>query len=190
MPTPPSDEPARAQAQSASEQQASLDELTGLISRQDFDLRLAKEWHRAVQGQVALSLLLIDVDYFKAYNKSHNRRMGDECLKKIATVLAGAMFRPTDQLARWGEDEFAILLPASEEKGALVVAARVRNLVNGLAIRHSGGEGGMVTVSIGVAELSPAKGGDAAELIAMADGALKQAKRSGRDCIVSQDWIS
>jgi diguanylate cyclase (GGDEF)-like protein len=188
MPAAPSDESARAQM--ASEQQALRDELTGLINRQGFDLRLAEEWRRAVLSQAPVSLLLIDIDYFKAYNKSHSRRVGDECLKKIATALAGAMFRPTDMLARWSEDEFAILLPASEEKGALVVAARVRNLVNGLAIRHSGGEGGMVTVSIGVAELTPAKAKDAAELIAMANGALEQAKRSGRDCIVSQDWIS
>jgi two-component system chemotaxis family response regulator WspR len=174
----------------AMEQQALLDELTGVVNREGFDLRLAEVWRKAQPEHVPLSLLLIDIDYFKAYNKSHTRRMGDECLKKIATALAGSMFRPTDQLARWGEDEFAILLPASEEKGALVVAARARNQVNQLSIRHSGGEGGMVTVSIGVAQMAPAPDHDAAELIELADGALKQAKRSGRDCIVSQEWIS
>jgi diguanylate cyclase (GGDEF)-like protein len=190
MPATSSDEPVRAQTEMEMKQRASRDELTGIVTRQGFDLKLAEEWRRAVRDHAPISLLMIDVDYFKAYNESHNRRMGDECLKKIATALVGAMFRPTDLLARWDGDEFAILLPAAQEKGALVVAARARNLVNGMAIRHSGGEGGMVTVSIGVAELSPAQGMEAAELIELAKGALEKAKRSGRDCIVSQDWIS
>jgi len=174
----------------AEESMDSLDELTGIISRHGFDLRLGEEWHRAGREHTPLSLLMIDVDYFKAYNESHSRRKGDECLKKIAAVLVGAVFRPTDMLARWGEDEFAILLPGAEEKGARVVAARARNLVNGLSIRHAGGEGGMVTVSIGFAEMVPTQASQATELIALVHGALAQAKRIGRDCIVSQDWIS
>lgn len=172
------------------QQLASHDELIGILSRHDFDLRLGEEWQRAERDHTPLSLLMIDVDYFKAYNESNSRRLGEECLKKIAGALAGAMFRPTDMLARWGGDEFAILLPGAEEKGARIVAARARNLVNGLSIRHRGGEGGMVTVSIGLAEMIPTPGSQATELVALADGALAQAKRVGRDCIVSQDWIS
>lgn len=190
MPAAPSDEPLREQVQLGRGQPDSHDDLTGIIDRHGFDLRLGKEWHRAERDHTPLSLLMIDVDYFKAYNKSNSRRMGDECLKTIAAALMGAMFRPTDLLAHLGGDRFAILLPGAEEKGARLVAARVRNLVNSLSIRHSGGEGGMVTVSIGLAEMVPTHGSIAAELIALADGALAQAKRSGRDCIVSQDWIS
>jgi diguanylate cyclase (GGDEF)-like protein len=104
--------------------------------------------------------------------------------------LSRAAFRPSDLIARYGGEEFAIVLPAIDEEGARVVAARIRDVVTTLGIPHSGGEGGIVTVSIGVSSVSPQDNMKPEELIALADRALYQAKRIGRDCIVSQDWIS
>jgi diguanylate cyclase (GGDEF)-like protein len=174
----------------AAAEPASLDGLTGLLDRTGFDARLPLEWERARHAQAPLALLFVDVDHFRAYVESHRPRMGDECLKKIAGLLGQAVFRPTDVVARHGDDEFAILLPAVHEVGARVVAARVRSLVNASAMRHSGGVGGIVTVSIGVAALTPAGTATPQELLDPCRAALKQAKDMGRDNIVSQDWMA
>ena len=166
------------------------DELTGVLSRAAFDTRLAEEWKRALRTAQPLSLLLIDIDYFRAYVDTHHTPMGHARLRKIADTLGGAVFRPTDLVARWGDDEFAILLPGVHETGARVVAARVRSLINALAMPHSGGVGGIVTVSIGVAALTPDEAGGTQQLVALCAQALEQAKRMGRDNIVSQDWMA
>lgn len=163
------------------------DELARIMGRAAFDQHLAQEWERAKEP---LSLLIIDVDGFAAYNASHPAPKGDECLGQIAVLLARAVFRPTDLVARYGEDEFAILLPSVHEGGARVVAARVRSLVNELAIPHRAGEGGILTVSIGVAALTPTGEGGPQTLVDLCEGALAQAKRIGGDSIVSQDWIA
>jgi diguanylate cyclase (GGDEF)-like protein len=177
-------------AQAELERLATYDGLTGIVNRRGFDARLQSEWSRASREHTPLSLLMIDVDHFKRYNDTYGHQMGDECLKKIAKSLSRAAFRPSDLIARYGGEEFAIVLPAIDEEGARVVAARIRDVVATLGITHSGGEGGIVTVSIGVSSLSPDDKMKPEELIALADRALYQAKRIGRDCIVSQDWIS
>lgn len=166
------------------------DELTGAMSRAGFDERLALEWGRARREQTPLSLLLIDIDHFRAYVDTHVATLGPDRLKKIAAALGRAVFRPADVVARYGDDEFAILLPAVHEVGARVVAARVRMLINTLAMPHSGGEGGIVTVSIGVAASTPAGDTGPEALVAPCVAALEQAKRMGRDSIVSQDWMA
>lgn len=170
--------------------QGDADALTGILSRASFDERLAQEWGRARRERTPLSLLLVDIDHFRAYVDTHVATMGPDRLKKIAATLGRAVFRPADVVARYGDDEFAILLPAVHETGARVVAARVRMLVNAMAMPHSGGEGGIVTVSIGVAALTPE--GDAVPqlLVDLCESALEQAKRMGRDSIVSQDWMA
>ncbi|MDH4134128.1 MAG: GGDEF domain-containing protein [Gammaproteobacteria bacterium] len=169
---------------------AEADALTGLLSRAAFDERLAQEERRAHDEHDDLSLLLIDIDHFRAYVDTHRPRMVEDRLKKIAATLMQAVFRPTDLVARFGDDEFAILLPGVHEGGAQVVAARARTLINSLAMRHSAGEGGIVTVSIGVAALAPEENGGAAQLVDLCKSALEQAKRMGRDNIVSQDWMA
>lgn len=166
------------------------DELTGVMGRAAFDERLAQEWARARRTQEPLSLLLVDIDHFRAYVDTHVAAMGPDRLKKIAATLGRAVFRPADVVARYGDDEFAILLPAVHETGARVVAARVRSLVNALAMPHSGGEGGIVTVSIGVAAFTPTGETGPEALVTLCEGALEQAKRMGRDSIVSQDWMA
>jgi diguanylate cyclase (GGDEF)-like protein len=168
----------------------SSDTLTGILNRASFDERLAQEWNRARREQTPLSLLLVDIDHFRAYVDTHVAAMGQDRLKKIAATLGRAVFRPADVVARHGDDEFAILLPAVHEIGARVVAARVRMLINALAMPHSGGEGGIVTVSIGVAALTPTAGVGPEVLVQLCKGALEQAKRMGRDNIVSQEWMA
>ena len=163
---------------------------TGVLTRDGFDERLLREWERARRAQAPLSLLLIDIDFFRAYVDSGRAPQGDDGLKKIAEALGRALFRPTDVLARYGDDEFAVLLPAVHEEGARVVAARVRSQVHALAMPHSGGVGGIVTVSIGVAALTPEGELPPQQLITLCERALAQAKRMGRDNIVSQDWLA
>lgn len=157
--------------------------------RQAFDERLQAEWLRAGRAQLPLSLLLIEVDHFPTYLAHLGAPGADACLNQIAAQLAHAVFRPTDLVARYGESQFAIVLP-THEAGARVVAARVRHAVNGLALPHRGGEGDIVTVSIGVAALTPAPEQPAAGLVTLAEDALAQARRIGHDSIVSQDWIA
>jgi len=169
---------------------AHADRLTGVLDRPGFDERLSQEWARALREQAPLSLLLIDIDFFRAYVDSHVAAMGPERLKTIATTMARAVFRPTDLVARYGDDEFAILLPGVHEGGARVVAARVRLLINALAMPHSAGVGGIVTVSIGVAAFTPTADAAPEALVNLCEGALEQAKRMGRDSIVSQDWMA
>ncbi len=187
MSAQPSDQKQRDAAQLAADRS---DELTGVLSRASFDERLAVEWARARREQTPLSLLLIDIDHFRAYVDTHVATLGPDRLKKIAAALGRAVFRPADVVARYGDDEFAILLPAVHEEGARVVAARVRMLINTLAMPHSGGEGGIVTVSIGVAAFTPAGETGPEALVAPCAAALEQAKRMGRDSIVSQDWMA
>ncbi len=179
--------PAGVQETAASE---GADVLTGVLNRAGFDEQLAQAWTRARREQAPLSLLLIDIDHFRAYVDTHVAAMAPDRLKKIAAALGRAVFRPADVVARYGDDEFAILLPAVHEEGARVVAARVRMQVNALALPHSGGEGGIVTVSIGVAACIPTGETGPAALVALCEGALEQAKHMGRDSIVSQDWMA
>lgn len=181
---------AQQKAQTELERMATYDGLTGIVNRRGFDVRLDAEWNRSTREMAPLSLIMVDVDHFKRYNDTYGHQMGDACLKKIAAALSRAACRASDLIARYGGEEFAIVLPSIDEEGARVVAARVRDVVAALAIPHSGGEGGIVTVSIGVAAMTPEGSVKQADLIAVADRALYQAKRIGRDCIVSQDWIS
>lgn len=165
-------------------------EPAGVLDRQAFDARLADAWAQARGSGQALSLLLIDIDHFRAYVDTHRAALGQERLHRIAGTLTGAVFRPTDLVGRWGDDEFAILLPGVHEGGARVVAARVRSLVNALALPHRGGVGGIVTVSIGLAAFTPDSDAGPQVLVALCMQALAQAKRLGRDSIVSQDWLA
>lgn len=160
----------------------------GLLSRLAFDEHLLREWERAKHAQAPLSLLFVHVDHLRADVDTHRSPSDDERLRKIADALGQAVFRPTDLVARYSDDEFAILLPAVHEEGARVVATRVRTLVNALALPR-GGEGGIVTVRIGVAALEPVDGGRPQQLVDLCAQALEEARRLGRDSIVSQDWM-
>ena len=168
-------------AQAALEQRATRDGLTGLANRRCFDDTLRAEWSRALRQKQPLSLLMVDVDNFKAYNDANGHLGGDECLKRVARAVASEM-RANDLVARYGGEEFAVILPNQSLKGAAIVAERIRARVEHLQLpcRFAPGH---VTVSIGAATALAAPDNDASQLVAIADAALYRAKHMGRNRI-------
>jgi diguanylate cyclase (GGDEF)-like protein/PAS domain S-box-containing protein len=169
-------------AQIALEQLATRDGLTGLANRRCFDETLHAEWARALRQRQPLSLLMVDVDNFKAYNDANGHLGGDECLKRIATAVASEM-RANDLVARYGGEEFAVILPNQSLKGAASVAERIRTRVEQLQVPNCLAGGQHVTVSIGAATAIAASDNSASELVAIADAALYRAKHMGRNRI-------
>lgn len=165
---------------------ATLDGLTGIANRRSLDEALGREWRRCARAELPLSLLLIDVDRFKALNDSQGHQRGDECLRRIGTIIGTTVRRASDLAARYGGEEFVIMLPETDAGGAAAVAERVRAEVEALALPNAAGglAGGVVTVSVGGATLWPVPGEDETgpvTLIKMADQCLYEAKRSGRN---------
>lgn len=171
-------------AQTALEQLATLDGLTGISNRRSFDQRLGNEWKRACRDPRSLALLMIDVDHFKLYNDTYGHQAGDRCLQQIARVLAQVVYRPGDLVARYGGEEFTVILTATDAGGASVVARRILDRIAELAMPHSGSEIGRVALSIGVASTIPRADMPPDGLIAAADAALYQAKHAGRNRVV------
>lgn len=168
------------------EQLAGLDGLTGIPNRRQFDRSLSSEWVRSVRHGHAISLILIDIDYFKFFNDHYGHTEGDDCLKKVANAIFKDMVRAEDLAARYGGEEFACILPQTEKQGALIVANRILDSVRNLNIPHAhSAAADHVTVSIGVATTFPGSEGRALNLVEAADRVLYQAKRQGRDRIVS-----
>lgn len=168
-------------AQVALEQLATRDGLTGLANRRCFDDTLHAEWARALRQVQPLSLLMVDVDNFKAYNDAHGHLGGDECLKRVARAVASEM-RANDLVARYGGEEFAVILPNQSLKGAAIVAERIRSRVEQLQLPCRFGPG-HVTVSIGAATAIAGPDSHASQLVAVADAALYRAKHLGRNRI-------
>jgi diguanylate cyclase (GGDEF)-like protein len=169
---------------------SSLDGLTGIANRRHFDLILKQEWRRALRDATPLSLILIDVDFFKAYNDTYGHQMGDDCLKRVANSLKGVLKRPTDLIARYGGEEFVVLLPKTDVGGAIALAEEMRAGVEALGIAHARSQAtDRVTISLGVATVTPNLDSSHAELIAEADHALYQAKQEGRNRVKSSSSI-
>ncbi|WP_426127819.1 diguanylate cyclase [Pararhizobium sp. PWRC1-1] len=163
---------------------AETDGLTGLLNRRAFDAVLAEEIERVGRGEGALSLLMLDVDRFKAFNDTYGHTNGDACLRSIADCLRATAGRPTDRVARYGGEEMVLILPNTPEEGAVTLAHKVRNRIRELNIAHTGSEKGIVTSSIGVATLpNNTFGPDAGRLVMRADEALYVAKAAGRDLV-------
>jgi diguanylate cyclase (GGDEF)-like protein/PAS domain S-box-containing protein len=166
---------------------AQQDGLTGLANRRCFDEVLHTEFRRASREQEWLGLVLIDVDYFKAYNDLYGHLAGDECLRRISAVIAQTLRRPADLAARYGGEELAVVLPATDQSGATGVAERICRAVSALRIEHRGNSEGIATVSAGATSDIPLSHGDDSptRLIEAADQALYQAKRGGRNRVSS-----
>lgn len=161
---------------------ATTDGLTGLLNRRSLDQVLASELARTVRERQPISLLMIDVDRFKAYNDRYGHPAGDKCLKLVANSLREAALRPGDSLARYGGEEFVAVLPNTDEDGAYVIAERLRRSLRDLGLPHEGSEKGLITVSIGIACYPGAViERTEAELLRRADQALYDAKAAGRD---------
>ncbi|OWV88222.1 diguanylate cyclase [Rhizobium sp. N122] len=159
---------------------ADTDALTGIANRRVFDEAISEEFARARRAESSLGLLLIDVDHFKAYNDTYGHLEGDNCLRVIGEVLRSITKRPSDLAARFGGEEFAILLPGTDRDGALRLARMLRSALHRRAIPHSESSKAIVTVSIGVANISD-RFATPAELVSAADQALYAAKKHGRD---------
>jgi diguanylate cyclase (GGDEF)-like protein len=161
---------------------SSLDGLTGIANRRHFDEFLDQEWKRAIRDATPLSLVFIDIDFFKAYNDTYGHQMGDECLKQVANTLSGTLYRPGDLVARYGGEEFVIVSPNIDARGAAVVAEGLRARVEALGIAHAYSRvSKYVTISLGLANTIPKKDSSPAALITTADHALYQAKQEGRN---------
>jgi diguanylate cyclase (GGDEF)-like protein len=161
------------------------DPLTGLHNRRHFDTVCATEWERARRDRKPLTVLFIDIDYFKSYNDSHGHRAGDDCLAAVGKAVAQSLQRPADIAARYGGDEFVVLLPDTYTDGALDVARRVLTAVAALDIPHGASPFGRVTSSIGAAQLVPRPHHTFQELLERADRALYAAKQAGRNEVVA-----
>lgn len=161
---------------------AATDGLTGLLNRRAFDAALDAEWLSSARSSKPLSLLIADVDNFKAYNDLYGHQSGDECLRAVGRCLSGFARRPGDIAARYGGEEFVILLPDTDEDGAFFIAEAVRQGVRELALPNEAVRRKVVTISIGVAtSIGSTDLAGSADLLARADKALYTAKAAGRD---------
>ena len=163
------------------EQLALVDTLTGVANRRLLDETLNREWMRAVRDGTSLSLLLIDVDFFKSYNDLHGHLAGDACLQAIAGAIQDSLRRPPDLLARYGGEEFVVVLPNTPNQGAEVIATSILKIVERCAIRHSGSPYGFVTVSLGCATMTATLDSTPKTLLKAADDAMYRAKSEGRN---------
>ena len=161
-----------------------LDGLTMVPNRRRFDDFLDRTWRTALRHGFPLSLMMIDIDFFKRYNDACGHLAGDQCLKKVATAIAGATHRSGDLAARYGGEEFAIVLNEADEDTALMMAERVASEVETCKIAHPDSPvSPWLTLSIGVNTIIPDHSVTHEDLIRTADGALYQAKKNGRNRI-------
>ena len=167
------------------------DSLTGIANRRHFDDSLKQEWRRALRARRPLALILFDIDYFKQYNDVYGHQAGDECLRAVAGNLARHARRPGDWVARFGGEEFAVVLSETDARGAVHLAEQMRAAIDALAIPHSGSAvGRTVSISAGVASMVPESAtGEPDELVQWADAALYDAKRQGRNRVVSYNLV-
>jgi diguanylate cyclase (GGDEF)-like protein len=162
------------------EGQETLDGVTGIPNQRQFEQLLNHEWRRALRYQTPQSLILLDIDFFKAYTDGYGQFAGDECLRQIAHILVKIAKRETDCVARIGNDEFVYLLPETDASGAIQVAHQIQEAVENLNLPHAGSPvADHVTLSIGVATLRPTLKLKPDQLIHLTIAHLNNAKKSG-----------
>ena len=160
---------------------AMKDELTGVANRRAFNAIIEYEFERHARSANPLSLLMLDVDHFKRYNDTLGHPAGDVCLRRLAQTVESRVHRTNDRVARVGGEEFAVVLPETDENGARKVAQDILDTVSSLGMAHPGSPLGRVSVSIGLATVRPTKGDSSASLIQQVDQALYASKQSGRN---------
>ena len=160
---------------------AYIDGLTGVSNRRYFDERLAAEWGRAVRQGEPLSLILLDVDFFKRFNDRYGHQAGDDCLRRVASAIKIGLKRASDQVARYGGEEFVCLLPSTDLAGAMQIAAEIGQAVFELQVEHADSSvAPVVTISLGVSSKRKDSDGSAAALLSLTDEQLYAAKAGGR----------
>jgi len=171
---------------------STTDQLTGVPNRRGFDKLLNREWGRAARERMPLSILFIDVDKFKIYNDTYGHKQGDLALQSVAGTIESSLKRSSDCTARWGGEEFAVLLSNTGLSGALKIAEKIRANIEQSTISLVSGDVTKVTASIGVNTLTPAKNCSLNDFIVQADKALYTAKETGRNrvCHNNQNEVS
>ncbi len=169
---------------------ASVDQLSQLSNRREFDERLKEEVKRAIRERKEMSLIMIDIDHFKTFNDSYGHMAGDACIKQVAACIGRHISRPADVAARYGGEEFAVLLPHTAEQAAFELADDIRKAIANTPFKLEEGNQITVTASFGVASLNPTSTADGSELIKSADDALYSAKHAGRNRVhrPPRDW--
>lgn len=169
-------------------QLSTQDGLTGLANRRHFDDIVEREWRRCQRSGKQMSLIMIDIDGFKLYNDHYGHQGGDDCLRMVAQALKAGMLRGGDTVARYGGEEFAIILPETDTQGAAAVGERLREGVEDLHLSHEKSPcSDHVTISVGVATCTPSLKTAPERLIQEADRALYQAKRNGRNRVITKE---
>lgn len=162
------------------------DDLTGLANRRHFDEVLYAEWQRARRHGEPLAVAMIDVDHFKAYNDHYGHQAGDECLRRVAAVLRACVQRSSDLIARYGGEEFIVVFPGIDCEGAAQLAETIRHKVQAEGLEHKkNSQTGVITISIGVTACIPKAGEKADKLLREADSAMYEAKRRGRNTVIT-----
>ncbi|MDD5214024.1 MAG: diguanylate cyclase [Methylococcales bacterium] len=162
-------------------QLAMTDGLTGVANRRKFDEQLTQEWQRATRMRQYLSVVMIDVDWFKNYNDYYGHQAGDDCLREVANLLIRSVKRSSDLVARYGGEEFGLILPMTDGKVALKIANALCRSLRELNLLHAESNIGRLTLSAGVAVEIPSKNKTAEKLVQHADLALYTAKNQGRN---------
>ncbi len=160
-----------------------MDGLTGIANRRMFDMSLAREWRRCMRLNKPLSVVMLDVDYFKKYNDRYGHQDGDDCLKLVAQAVQRSAPRPGDLVARYGGEEFVMILSDTDEDGANWVAERIRQQVAALNLPHADSDYDHVTVSCGISSVVPTLDLAAEMLLKSADNALYLSKNQGRNTV-------
>jgi diguanylate cyclase (GGDEF)-like protein len=162
-----------------------VDGLTGVANRRHFEVALDLEWRRASRAGTPLSLIMVDADFFKPFNDAYGHQRGDDCLVLIAGTIRNALNRPGDMIARYGGDEFIILIPGTDAEGAAALAEVMRDRVETMEIAHDGSlDDKVMTISLGVVTGYPTRGLTPGELVGAADEALYRAKDEGRNRLI------
>ncbi|MBF0284462.1 MAG: diguanylate cyclase [Magnetococcales bacterium] len=163
---------------------ASLDGLTNIPNRRRFDEALTLEWKRCSRSGTPLTVVMMDIDHFKAFNDRYGHGAGDLCLRQVAAALTEHLNRPGDMAARYGGEEFAAILPDTEQDGAQLIGERLRLAVESLAIPHGASNtSDRVTLSVGFASGVPSMSGRMEDFLAAADRMLYEAKEAGRNLV-------
>jgi len=163
-------------------QLSQVDGLTGAMNRRTFEKVLARDWAQAQREGSPLSLIIVNLDFFRSYNDIYGSLHGDDCLKAVAQAVMRCLYREVDVVARMEGDTFAALLPGTDETGATVVAQRILAEASGMEIPHlESPHGGVVTVSVGLSTITPSRSDAPMVLVRRAQAALGDAKQSGRN---------
>gem|GEM_PF-1826868 len=173
------------QARERLQELTTIDELTGIPNRLKFEQHLEQEWKRARRELYPLAIVICDIDHLKAYNDAYGRQHGDQCLVRVARILKNLVRRPGDLAARYGEEEFIVVLSNTNPDQAFYVSEKIRKAIYDLQLPHAEGvKTRVVTASFGVAGAIPREDMNSLALIGCADRALSRAKKEGRNRVV------